>query len=104
MPGWTLVEQVFICGNVLFCDNYITGGGTLIGADAFVNGQLRTDFLTSGITPGQPFDITEVFHLVSDGPGAHLAGAILVHPAGSVPVPGPVVGAGSPGLISRAMS
>ena len=74
MPGWTLVEQVFICGNVMFCDNYITGGGTPIGADAFVNGQLRTDFLTlSGIAPGQPFNITEVFHIVSDGPGAHLA-------------------------------
>ena len=31
-------------------------------------------------------------------PGAHLAGAILVDPAGSVPVPEPVVGAGLPGL------
>jgi hypothetical protein len=100
LPGWTLVEQVFICGNVMFCDNYITGGGTLIGADAFVNGQLRTDFLTlSGIAPGQPFNITEVFHLVSNGPGAHLAGAILVDPTASMPVPGPVVGAGLPGLI-----
>src|SRR6266566_4543407 len=88
------------CGNVMFCDNYITGGGTLVGADAFVNGQLRTDFLTlSGIAPGQPFNITEVFHLVSNGPGAHLAGAILVDPVASVPVPGPVVGAGLPGLI-----
>ena len=100
LPGWTLVEQVFICGNVMFCDNYITGGGTPIGADAFVNGQLRTDFLTlTGIMPGQPFNITEVFHIVSDGPGAHLAGAILVDPAGSVPVPGPIAGAGLPGLI-----
>jgi len=101
LPGWTLVEQVFICGNVMFCDNYITGGGTLIGADAFVNGQLRTDFFTlSGIMPGQPFNITEVFHLVSDGPGAHLAGAILVDPAATVaPVPAPIAGAGLPGLI-----
>ena len=33
LPGWTLVEQVFICGSVMFCDNYIIGGGTLIGAD-----------------------------------------------------------------------
>jgi hypothetical protein len=100
LPGWTLVEQVFICGNVMFCDNYIVGGGTLVGADTFANGQLRTDFLTlSGIMPGQPFNITEVFHIVSNGAGAHLAGAILVDPAGSVPVPGPVVGAGLPGLI-----
>src|SRR6476660_2709705 len=98
LPGWTLVEQVFICGNVMFCDNYITGGGTLIGADAFVNGQLRTDFFTlSGIMPGQPFNITEVFHIVSNGPGAHLAAAILVDPA--APVPGPIAGAGLPGLM-----
>jgi hypothetical protein len=98
LPGWTLVEQVFVCAAVLFCDNYIVGGGTLIGADTFVNGQLRTDFTTlTGIMPGQPFNITEVFHIVSDGPGAHLAGAILVDPVASVP--GPVVGAGLPGLL-----
>jgi hypothetical protein len=104
LPGWTLVEQVFLCANgALFCDNYVVGGGTLIGADDFVNGQLRTDFLTlSGIMPGQPFNITEVFHIVSDGPGAHLAGAILVDPAGSVPVPGPIAGARLPGLILAA--
>jgi hypothetical protein len=99
LPGWTLVEQAFICaGGVLFCDNYIVGGGTLIGNRFFTNGQLGTDFLTlTGITAGQPFNITEVFHLVSDGPGAHLAGAILLDPV--APVPGPVVGAGLPGLI-----
>jgi hypothetical protein len=102
LPGWTLVEQVFLCGNgALFCDNYVVGGGTLVGADTFVNGQLRTDFLTlSGIMPGQPFNITEVFHIVSDGPGAHLAAAILVDPAATVaPVPGPIAGAGLPGLL-----
>jgi hypothetical protein len=54
----------------------------------------------SGIAPGQPFNITEVFHLVSDGPGAHLAEAILVDPAATVaPVPGPIAGAGLPGLL-----
>jgi hypothetical protein len=100
LPGWTLVEQIFVCGSVLFCDNYIVGGGTLIGADYFANGRLATDFPTlTGIAPGQPFNITEVFHLVSNGAGAHLAGAILVDPVASVPVPGPVVGAGLPGLL-----
>jgi len=100
LPGWPLVEQVFICGNVMLCDNSIVGGGTGLYADAFVNGQLRTDFLTlSGIMPGQPFNITEVFHIVSNGAGSHLAGAILVDPAGSVPVPGPIAGAGLPGLM-----
>jgi hypothetical protein len=98
LPGWTLVEQVFVCGAVLFCDNYIVGGGTPVGSRYFAHGQLATDFTTlTGIAPGQPFNITEVFHLVSDGAGAHLAGAILVDPI--APVPGPVVGAGLPGLI-----
>src|SRR5437660_11730314 len=81
LPGWTLVEQVFICGNVMFCDNYITGGGTPIDAEAFGNCQLRTEFLSlSGIMPGQSFNITELFHLVLDGPGTHLVGAMLVCP------------------------
>jgi hypothetical protein len=83
----------------MFCYNYIVGGGTLIGADYFANGRLATDFPTlTGIAPGQPF-IIEVFHLVSNGAGAHLAGAILVDPVAFVPVPGPVVGAGLPGLL-----
>jgi len=100
LPGWTLVEQVFICGNgVMFCDNYINPVGTFIGDRTYANGQLGTDFLTlTGIAPGQPFNITEVFHLVSDGVDiAHAAGAILVDPV--APVPGPVVGAGLPGVI-----
>ncbi len=59
------------------------------------------NFALSGIVPGQSFNITNVFHIVSNGPGAHLAEAILVGPAGSVPVPGPVVGAGLPGLIAE---
>jgi hypothetical protein len=60
-----------------------------------------THFLDlSAIVPGNPFSITEVFHIVSDGVNpAHLAGAIWVDPAGSVPVPGPIAGAGLPGLI-----
>jgi hypothetical protein len=101
LPGWSLIEQIFICTNgAVFCDNSVVGGGTLLGSDTFINGQLRTDYLTlSGIVPGQPFTINEVFHIVSNGPGAHLAGAILVDPVGSMPVPGPVVGAGLPGLI-----
>jgi hypothetical protein len=104
LPGWTLVEQVYICANTLFCDDYVVGGGTGIAARTFANGQLGTDFLTlTGIAPGQPFNITEVFHIVSDGPGAHLGGAILVDPVASVPVPGPVVGAGLPGLILAAL-
>jgi hypothetical protein len=99
LPGWTLTEQVFLCANTLFCDNTsIVGGGTLIGDRLFTNGQLGTDFTTlSGIAPGQPFTITEVFNITSNAANAHLAGAILVDPF--APVPGPVVGAGLPGLL-----
>jgi hypothetical protein len=98
LPGWTLVEQVFICGaGQLFCDNYINPVGTLIGNDFFTGGRTGNDYMTlTGIAPGQPFNITEVFHIVSSGADAHLAGAILVDPVASVPVPGPVVGAGLP--------
>jgi hypothetical protein len=100
LPGWSLTEQVFICaGGILFCDNNVVGSGTWLGSDPFTGGRLGTDFTTlTGIAPSQPFSITEVFHIVSDGPGAHLAGAILVDPT-AAPVPGPVVGAGLPGLI-----
>jgi hypothetical protein len=98
LPGWTLTEQVFLCANTLFCDNSVVGGGTLIGDRLFTNGQLGTDFTTlSGIAPGQPFTITEVFNITSNAANAHLAGAILVDPI--APVPGPVVGAGLPGLL-----
>jgi hypothetical protein len=102
LPGWTLVEQIFICGAAqLFCDNYINPVGVFIGGHTYANGELSTSFPTlTGIAPGQPFNITEVFHLVSDGVGiAHAAGAILVDPVAPVPVPGPIAGAGLPGLI-----
>jgi hypothetical protein len=61
------LSRLWICGTVLFCDNYIVGGGTPVGSRYFANGQLATDFVTlTGIAPGQPFNITEVSHLVSD--------------------------------------
>jgi hypothetical protein len=100
LSGWTLVEQVFLCGNGgTYCDNSVVGGGTGIGSDTFDNGRTGNDFTTlTGIAPGQPFTITEVFHIVNDGIACcHLAGAVVVDP--TAPVPGPVVGAGLPGLI-----
>jgi hypothetical protein len=74
----------------------------VIAARSFQRGQHAPKRATlTGISPGQPFTITEVFHIVNDGTECcHLAGAILVDPAATVaPVPGPIVGAGLPGLI-----
>ena len=68
LPGWTLLEQIFICSNgAVYCDNYPGSGNNYLDLSA--------------IAPGNPFTITEVFHIVSDGVDqAHLAGAIVVDP------------------------
>jgi hypothetical protein len=35
--GFTVAEQIFVCGGGgLFCDNYVTGGGTLRDVPVFV--------------------------------------------------------------------
>jgi hypothetical protein len=103
LPGWTLVEEIYLCSGSLYCDgSYWGGNGTGIGADGFAGGRTGNDYVTiSAIAPSQPFTITEVFHIVNDGVACcHLAGAIVVDPkAVTVSVPGPVVGAGLPGLI-----
>jgi hypothetical protein len=103
MPGWTLVEQIFVCANGnLYCDNYINPTGKMIASFTFTGGAAGNHwFDLSGIpAPGNPFTITNVFHIVSDGVDqAHLAGAIWSQPTGDAPVPGPIAGAGLPGLI-----
>jgi hypothetical protein len=64
ISGFTVAEQVFICGGGgLFCDNYVTGGGTLIAQDNF-HDALRVDTMTlTSFAPGQPFSITESLRL-----------------------------------------
>ena len=99
-PGWTIAEQIFTCSTTLFCDNYVVGGGTLIGMDNFTS--FGTVFPTFTGTVGNPFTITEVFTLVGNSAisTGDVGGAILVDPVPpSAPVPGPIVGAGLPGLI-----
>jgi hypothetical protein len=107
MPGWTVVESIYTapdhCG---FCDgsNRSDGYGTLLAASNFSFGQSGDRYidLTNIPAPGNPFSITEVFTLVSDGiDQGHWGGAILTQPSDPpAPTPGPVVGAGLPGLIA----
>jgi hypothetical protein len=111
--GFTVAEQIFICGGGgLFCDNYVTGGGTLIAQYNF-HDVLRVDTATlTGFAPGQAFSITEVFDFTQDrgtfpfapqgGVGATIMttpGGDLLVSGGAAPVPGPIAGAGLPGLI-----
>jgi hypothetical protein len=104
--GFTVTEQVFLCGaGQVFCDNSAAPGGTLVGTDIFQN-VLRTDFVTlTGLAPGQPFTINEVFTFSQDRccipglPQGNVGAAILTTPFDPVGVPGPVVGAGLPGLM-----
>jgi hypothetical protein len=105
--GFTVAEQVFICGaGHVFCDNFAAPGGTLVGMDVFQD-VLRTDFVTlTGLAPGQPFTINEVFTFSQDRccipglPQGNVGAAILTTPFDvAVAVPGPLAGAGLPGLI-----
>jgi hypothetical protein len=102
LPGWTVAEQIFISPNgSLYGDNSIVGNGTPVGSYHFTGGATGDRWMDySGFYYPQPFTLTEVFHLVSDGVDqAHIAGAIVAGPQGTVPVSGPIVGAGLPGLI-----
>jgi hypothetical protein len=108
--GLFVSEQIFVCplGGV-FCDNFLVGGGTLVG-DTTIFDQNVTTFPTfTGISPGQLFTVTEVFTVGQDrgtfpnSPVGNFAGAILTSPISVHAVPGPVVGAGLPGLIFGAL-
>jgi hypothetical protein len=106
-PATAFVDEVFICpaGSALFCDDYITGGGTPVGSQYWAT--TGTIFPTlSAIAPGSPYDITLVIHIASSisqnvTPIGDYASAVVVTPfdAPPAPVPGPIAGAGVPGLI-----
>jgi hypothetical protein len=99
-PGFTIAEQIFVCANGhTFCDNNLVGGGTLIGMETFTSGPSTIFTQFDATVPTNPFNIDFVFTIVSNGGGPPLdvAGAILTQP--DVSVPGPVVGAGLPGLL-----
>ena len=69
--------------------------------------RLKPDVMVTltGFAPGQPFSITEVFDFTQDrgtfpfAPQGNVGATIMTDPAAPVPVPGPIAGAGLPGLI-----
>jgi hypothetical protein len=102
--GLTVGQQIFVCGNgARFCDNSVVGGGTLVGSTVITDQALSSFPTLSGIAPGQPFAISEVFTFSQDRasfPSAvqgDVGAAIMTTPEG---VPGPIVGVGLPGLIA----
>jgi hypothetical protein len=108
--GVTVVDQAYICpaGSALFCDNYpgLGNQGTGFGGMSWP-GNTGTTFPTlSAIAPGSPYDITLAIHVASSlnaslGDFMDDASAVVVTPSAvpPVPVPGPIAGAGLPGLI-----
>jgi hypothetical protein len=111
-PGEVFVDQVYICpiGSALFCDDSF-GGGTPVRSQSWF-GPGTTFPTLPGIAPGSPYDITLAIHIASSlcsqplygcSDYVDMASAVVVTPSDPpAPVPGPVVGAGLPGLIAAA--
>jgi hypothetical protein len=101
--GLFVAEQIFVCANaVVFC----TGSNALVGMTTIFDAKLTTFPIFASTAPGQPFSITEVFtfgqdrccnpNLLVGDVGAAIETTAFDPPVG---VPGPVVGAGLPGLM-----
>jgi len=97
-PGTVIAEQIFTCANgATFCDNNLVGGGTLLGMQVFGAGSATIFDTFSATVPGNPFNLDFVFTIASSGGApSDFSAAILTQP--DVTVPGPIAGAGIPGL------
>jgi hypothetical protein len=101
--NFTIATQLYICANgALYCDSYKGPSGTLLGTEIFPGSTPGTTYPTfNTIAPGSPYSLTEVFTVVYNGgpPLGDIGGVILATPTDPSPVPGPVAGAGLPGII-----
>jgi hypothetical protein len=102
--GLFVAEQIFVCANaVVFC----TDNNALVGMTTILDAKLTTLPIFASTAPGQPFSITEVFTFGQDRccipnlPQGDVGAAIETTINGSVhAVPGPIVGAGIPGILA----
>jgi hypothetical protein len=105
--NFVIYEQIYLCtGNLVFCDNTSAApGGIQVGNNVVLTGIGQTTDILSGLAPGQPFTINEVFTFAQtccspfDIP-ANVGAGMGTTPNDPVSVPGPVMGAGLPGLLA----
>jgi hypothetical protein len=98
--GFVVTEQVFLCdGSQVFCG----AGSQLLGSQTLTSLGQVVDTLT-GIAPGQPFTINEVFTFsqtcCNTFPLGDAGAGMGTTPYALDSAPGPVVGAGLPGLLA----
>jgi hypothetical protein len=100
--GWTVEEFVFLCSdNQAVCDNGPIGGGTPLGGVIWTSPS-QQELTFSFTAPSSPFSLTDEILIVANAAGAlGDAGAAMFDTpdSPSVHAPGPIAGAGLPGLI-----
>jgi len=101
--GWTVEEFVFLCsGNQPVCDNGPIGNGKLLGGVTWTSASQQEQKFTF-TAPSSPWSLTDEIIVVGNTNNAlgDAGGAMFDTPTDppSVPVPGPIAGAGLPGLI-----
>ena len=99
--SFKLYEQVYVCGGAhVFCN--INQPGTFVGQDV-LTGLGQDNFTLTSIARGQSYTINEVFTWAQTCCAGelpvNLGAGMGVDPINPVPVPGPIAGAGLPGLI-----